>query len=60
VPASYVQEIEPTKVKKLVKKKDLVNVPVKVTKKRMEKRWSRGEGGRGGAWEDGKVMFLVK
>ena len=49
VPASYMQEIEPTKVKKLVKKKELVNVPVKVTKKKMEKRW--GIGGRGKGWD---------
>ena len=39
VPASYVKEHdEPIKVKKVIKKKELVNVPVKVQKKRIEKR----------------------
>ncbi len=38
VPASYVKEIEPTKVKKIIKKKETVTVPIKVTKKRIEKR----------------------
>ena len=40
VPASYVkEEPEPVKVKKVIKKKELVNVPVKVQKKRIEKRY---------------------
>ena len=38
VPASYVKEDEPVKVKKVIKKKELVNVPVKVQKTRIEKR----------------------
>lgn len=38
VPASYVKEDEPMMVKKAIKKKELVNVPVKVQKKRIEKR----------------------
>ena len=39
MPASYVKEDdEPVKVKKVIKKKELVNVPVKVQKKRTEKR----------------------
>ena len=39
MPASYVKEDEPVMVKKVVKKKELVNVPVKVQKKRIEKRY---------------------
>ena len=40
MPASYVKEHEePVKVKKVIKKKELVNVPVKVQKKRIEKRY---------------------
>ena len=38
MPASYVKEDEPVKVKKVIKKKELVNVPVMVKKKKMEKR----------------------
>ena len=39
MPASYVKEEDPVKVKKVIKKKELVNVPVKVQKKRTEKRY---------------------
>lgn len=38
VPANYVREIEPTKVKKVTKVKEVVNVPVKVKRKKVEKR----------------------
>lgn len=38
VPANYVREVEPTKVKKLTKVKEVVNVPVKVKRKKVERR----------------------
>ena len=38
MPANYVREIEPAKVKKVTKKKEMVSVPVKVVKKKTEKR----------------------
>ncbi len=38
VPANYVRDIEPAKVKKATKKKEMVSVPVKVVKKKIEKR----------------------
>ena len=38
IPANYVKEIEPSKVKKVVKKKEMINVPVKVKKTRIERR----------------------
>ena len=38
IPANYVKEIEPAKVKKVVKKKELVSLPVKVRKTRIEKK----------------------
>jgi len=38
VPANYVREVEPTKVKKLTKVKEVVNVPVKVKRKKIERR----------------------
>ena len=41
IPANYVKEIEPAKVKKVAKKKEIVKVPVKVKKTRIEKRYIR-------------------
>ena len=41
IPANYVKEIEPSKVKKVVKKKEMINVPVKVKKTRIEKRYTK-------------------
>lgn len=38
IPANYVKEIEPAKVKKVVKKKERISVPVKVKKTKIEKR----------------------
>ena len=40
IPANYVKEIDPAKVKKVVKKKEMVNVPVKVKRTRIEKRYN--------------------
>ena len=40
IPANYVKEIEPSKMKKVVKKKEMINVPVKVKKTRIEKRYT--------------------
>ena len=38
IPANYVKEIEPSKVKKVVKKKERINVPIKVKKTKIEMR----------------------
>ena len=38
VPANYVKETAPAKIKKVTTKKEVVNVPVKVKRKRTEKR----------------------
>lgn len=38
MPANYVKDIEPAKVQKVTKKKEMVSVPVKVVKKKIEKR----------------------
>ena len=39
VPANYVKETAPAKIKKVTTKKGVVNVPVKVKRKRTEKRY---------------------
>lgn len=41
IPANYVKEMEPAKVKKVVKKKEMISVPVKVKKTRIEKRYAK-------------------
>ena len=38
VPANYMQEAEPAKVSKVTKQKEMMMVPVKVKRKKMEKR----------------------
>ncbi len=38
VPANYVKDIEPAKVKKVTKKKEMISVPAKVIRKKIEKR----------------------
>ena len=43
VPANYVKEVEPLKTTKTIRQKEMVSVPVKIKRKRLEKR-------RGGRW----------
>ena len=38
VPANYMKETAPAKIKKVITKKEVMNVPVKVKRKRTEKR----------------------
>ena len=38
VPGNYVKEVEPKKVTKVTKKKEMVKMPVRVKKKKIEKR----------------------
>lgn len=38
VPSNYVKEVDPVKVKKVTKKKEVVSMPVKVRRKRTEKK----------------------
>lgn len=45
VPANYVKEVEPLKTVKKVRRKEMVSVPVKVKRKKMERRRVPRRGG---------------
>ena len=61
VPANYVQEIEPLKVKEAVKQKQVEMVPVKIKKKKIEKRSvSRGRFGNRKATNRGSTRGASK
>lgn len=38
VPSNYVKEVDPVRVKKVTKKKEVVSMPVKVKRRRTEKK----------------------